>query len=99
MANALATETVSAPSLSRCPFRRYSSEIRTGCANKRPSGSVEGVVSNHDPYSDQHQLRSILVSEAPTSPEMHPTNSALVNAFPAVLRDAAVRAASGFPEN
>jgi len=46
--------TASAPSLSRCPFRRYSSEIRTGCANERPSGSVEGVVSNHDPYSD-HQ--------------------------------------------
>ena len=32
---------------------RYSSEIRTGCANERPSGSVEGVVSHHDPYSDR----------------------------------------------
>ena len=30
-----------------------SSEIRTGCANERSSGSVEGVLSNHDPYSDQ----------------------------------------------
>jgi len=34
----------------------------------------------------------------PTSPEMHPTNSALINAFPAVLRDNAVRAVSVFPE-
>ena len=33
----------SAPSLSRCPLRRYSSEIRTGCANERPSGSVRVV--------------------------------------------------------
>src|SRR5438045_2782898 len=31
---------------------RHSSEIRTGCANQRPSGSEEGVVSNHGPYSD-----------------------------------------------
>src|SRR5205085_4525054 len=29
-----------------------SSAIRTGYANERPSGSEEGVASNHDPYSD-----------------------------------------------
>jgi len=32
---------------------RYSSAIRTGCAKERSSGSEEGVVSNHDPYSDR----------------------------------------------
>ena len=31
-----------APSLSCSPLRRQSSEIRTGCANERPSGSGEG---------------------------------------------------------
>lgn len=30
---------------------------------------------------------------------MHPSNRALINAFPAVVRDAAVRAVSVFPEN
>jgi len=41
-----------APSLSCSPLRSQSSEIRTGCANERPSGSGEGVASNRDPYSD-----------------------------------------------
>jgi len=45
------------------------------------------------------QLRSTLVSKVRTSLEMHPTNSALVNSFPAVIRDAAVRAVSVFPQN
>jgi hypothetical protein len=31
---------------------RYPSEIRTGCANKRPSGSVRGATSNGCPYRD-----------------------------------------------
>ena len=31
---------------------RYSSEIRTGCANERPSGSVRGAISNGCPYRD-----------------------------------------------
>jgi len=31
---------------------RYSSEIRTGCANERPSGSVRGAISNDRPYRD-----------------------------------------------
>jgi hypothetical protein len=31
---------------------RYSSEIRTGCANQRPSGSVRGALSNECPYRD-----------------------------------------------
>jgi hypothetical protein len=33
--------------------RRHPSAIRTGCANERSSGSEEGVVSDHDPYSDR----------------------------------------------
>jgi hypothetical protein len=32
---------------------RYSSEIRTGCANERPSGSVRGAPGNWCPYRDQ----------------------------------------------
>src|ERR1700757_1208330 len=44
--------TASAPSLPRGSLCRQSSAIRTGCANKRPSGSEEGVASNRDPYSD-----------------------------------------------
>ena len=35
-----------------CPLGRYSSEIRTGCANERPSGSVRGAISNGCPYRD-----------------------------------------------
>jgi hypothetical protein len=31
---------------------RYLSEIRTGCANERPSGSVRGATSNGCPYRD-----------------------------------------------
>jgi hypothetical protein len=31
------------------------SAIRTGCAKERSSGSEEGVVSNHDPYSDRQR--------------------------------------------
>src|SRR5258707_15117936 len=33
----VASSTACAPSLSGCSLRRHSSEIRTGCANKRPS--------------------------------------------------------------
>jgi hypothetical protein len=32
---------------------RHSSEIRTGCANERPSGSVRGAPGNWCPYRDQ----------------------------------------------
>jgi hypothetical protein len=35
---------------------RYSSEIRTGCANERPSGSVRGQPGNWCPYRDQQLL-------------------------------------------
>ena len=56
LGSAMASATAHAPPLSRCSLYRLSSEIRTGCANQRSSGSVEGVVSNRDPYSD-HQLR------------------------------------------
>jgi len=53
LGSTLASATEHASSLSRCTLCRQSSEIRTGCANKRSSGSEEGVVRNHDPYSDQ----------------------------------------------
>jgi hypothetical protein len=33
---------------------RYASEIRTGCANERPSGSVRGAPGNWCPYRDRH---------------------------------------------
>ena len=36
---------------------RYSSEIRTGCANERSSGSVRGAPGNWCPYRDR-QLRA-----------------------------------------
>src|SRR5215469_3564719 len=42
----MASASARAPSVSRSPLRRYSSEIRTGCANKRPSGSLRGVPGN-----------------------------------------------------
>src|SRR5215472_11252017 len=61
LSGALASPTPCAPSFSRCSLRRYPSAMRTGCANQRPSGSVEGVVSNHDPYSDR-QLRICFAS-------------------------------------
>jgi hypothetical protein len=48
----VASSTGRAPSLPRSPLRRYSSKIRTGCANKRPSGSVRGAISNDRPYRD-----------------------------------------------
>ena len=35
-----------------CSLGRYSSAIRTGCANERPSGSVRGAASNGCPYRD-----------------------------------------------
>jgi hypothetical protein len=61
-----ATSTARAPSLSCSSLRRQSSEIRTGCANERPSGSGEGVASNHDPYSD------------PTTPPANPAAPRIV---------------------
>jgi len=44
----VASQTKGAPSLPGGTLRRHTSEIRTGCANKRPSGSVRGVPG---PYS------------------------------------------------
>jgi hypothetical protein len=35
---------------------RYSSEIRTGCANERPSGSVRGAPGDWCPYRDRQPL-------------------------------------------
>ena len=37
---------------------RYSSEIRTGCANERPSGSVRGAPGNWCPYRDQQLAKA-----------------------------------------
>jgi reverse transcriptase-like protein len=68
---AMASSTEHAPSLSGCPLCRYSSAIRTGCANERSSGSEEGVVSNHDPYSDR-QLSSVRRPAAAASRSLPP---------------------------
>jgi hypothetical protein len=46
---------------------RYSSEIRTGCANQRPSGSVRGAASNGCPYRDRQP-------PARRSPKWMPSN-------------------------
>ena len=40
---------------------RYSSEIRTGCANERPSGSVRGAISNGRPYRDQQLVWAVRI--------------------------------------
>src|SRR5260370_25034348 len=56
--SAMDSSTASAPSLSGRSLRRHSSEIRTGCANKRPSGSVRGATSNGCPYRDRQQPHS-----------------------------------------
>lgn len=39
-------------SLSPCAAWASSPKARAGCGSSAVSGSVEGVVSNHDPYSD-----------------------------------------------
>src|SRR5713226_10653421 len=46
-----------------CTLGRYSSEIRTGCANERPSGSVRGAISNGCPYRDPTTGTQFSVSE------------------------------------
>jgi hypothetical protein len=51
--SAVASKTKGAPSLPGGTLRRYTSEIRTGCANQRPSGSVRGAISNDRPYRDR----------------------------------------------
>src|SRR5580698_7483944 len=49
----VASNTQGAPSLPGGTLRRHTSEIRTGCANKRPSGSVRGAISNDRSYRDR----------------------------------------------
>src|SRR5215468_9934999 len=61
LSRALASPTPRASSFSGCSLRRCTSAIRTGCANQRPSGSEEGVVSNHDPYSDRQPRGSCIM--------------------------------------
>ena len=63
---AMASSTACAPSLSGCSLRRHSSEIRTGCANQRPSESVRGATRNGCPYRDR-QLSGCHFSEQPAS--------------------------------
>ena len=67
----MVSSTASAPSLSRGSLCRQSSAIRTGCANERPSGSEEGVASNHDPYSDLIVPIALIVITAKKSAEVH----------------------------
>ena len=55
----MVSSTASAPSLPRGSLCRQSSAIRTGCAKERPSGSEEGVASNHDLYSDLNLFTAI----------------------------------------
>src|SRR5262252_6899601 len=54
----LASATARAPSLPRGSLCRQSSAIRTGCAKKRPSGSVRGVSREWYPYRDLNFLFS-----------------------------------------
>ena len=63
--SALASSTEYASSISRRSLRRYTSAIGTGCAKKRSSGSVEGVVSSPDPYSDRQLKASPPFPESP----------------------------------
>src|SRR5580704_18883076 len=48
---AMASSAACAPSLSGCSLRCHSSEIRTGCANQRPSGSVRGLCQEDEKSS------------------------------------------------
>src|ERR1035438_6573698 len=46
---------------------RYSSAIRTGCANERPSGSVRGAPGNWCPYRDRQLHGKALKGNPQTS--------------------------------
>jgi hypothetical protein len=56
--HAMASSTACAPSLSGCSLGCHSSEIRTGCANQRPSGSVRGATRNDCPYRARNRALS-----------------------------------------
>src|SRR5215475_4204538 len=64
LGSALASSTEHASSLSGCTLCRHSSAIRTGCANKRSSGSVRGVSREWYPYRDRQQPTSYLMFAA-----------------------------------
>ena len=65
---ALASPTGCAPSFPRCSLCRHSSEIRTGCANQRPSGSVRGGTRQTGiPTRDRQPLAQSEFSESQTS--------------------------------
>src|SRR5215472_17130573 len=53
----LASATACPPPISCRSLRRESSEIRTGCAKERPSGSVRGVSREWYPYRDPTRTR------------------------------------------
>src|SRR4029077_15381926 len=58
----MVSPTAGPPSLPRGSLRRQSSEIRTGCANERPSGSVRGVPRKRYPYRDLKMPRQGVLS-------------------------------------
>jgi hypothetical protein len=67
-----------------CTLARYLSEIRTGCAKERPSGSVRGAISNGCPYrdfSDGEKIVGISETYHPTKPGffLFPANPATNN--------------------
>src|SRR5580700_3575891 len=62
---AMASSTACAPPLSGCSLRRHSSEIRTGCANQRPSGSVRGATRNGCPYRARQLMARVAVQRTP----------------------------------
>src|SRR5499425_1322959 len=73
----LASSTEHASSLSGCTLCCHSSEIRTGCANKRSSGSVRGVSREWYPYRDQQLTTAAQGYGCPT----HTTNVSLTSSY------------------
>jgi hypothetical protein len=66
----MASATESAPPLSRRSLRRQSSEIRTGCANERPSGSVRGATSRWLSLPRSHNaVRRLMMTQGVPAPE------------------------------
>ena len=73
---------------------RYSSEIRTGCANERPSGSVRGAPGDWCPYRDR-QPRQVPVFRGA---DLHRANLARGPAEVGQARPFTIRFGDGRPE-
>jgi hypothetical protein len=58
---------------------RYSSEIRTGCANERPSGSVRGAPGDWCPYRDHQPITSSSTKRRIAACRCPPTCSTISN--------------------